>query len=121
MVEGSEIAEWLSRLVRIPSVNPLQAGPNAGEPGEARISDQVAEWFRELGGEVHREEVHPGRRNVYGIWPGKSDQWVAVDAHMDTVGVEHMTGDPFSGEIRDGRVWGRGAVDTKATLAVMLA
>jgi acetylornithine deacetylase/succinyl-diaminopimelate desuccinylase-like protein len=55
------------------------------------------------------------------MWPGKSDRWVAVDVHMDTVGVEQMTGDPFSGEVRDGRVWGRGAVDTKATLAVMLA
>jgi acetylornithine deacetylase/succinyl-diaminopimelate desuccinylase-like protein len=40
---------------------------------------------------------------------------------MDTVGVEQMLGDPFSGELRDGRVYGRGAVDTKASLAVALA
>jgi acetylornithine deacetylase/succinyl-diaminopimelate desuccinylase-like protein len=40
--------------------------------------------------------------------------------HLDTVGVEAMQGDPFSGEISDGRVYGRGAVDTKASLAVAL-
>jgi acetylornithine deacetylase/succinyl-diaminopimelate desuccinylase-like protein len=40
---------------------------------------------------------------------------------MDTVGVEQMTDDPFSGRSRNGRVYGRGAVDTKATLAVVLA
>jgi acetylornithine deacetylase/succinyl-diaminopimelate desuccinylase-like protein len=40
---------------------------------------------------------------------------------MDTVGVEQMASNPFSGHIREGRVYGRGAVDTKASLAVVLA
>lgn len=120
MAEGMRIAEWLSRLVKIPSVNPAQAGPRAGEPGEGRITAQVAEWLAELGGEVHREEVLPGRENVYGLFPGSGNGWMAVDTHVDTVGVERMTSDPFSGEIRDGRVYGRGAVDTKANLAVVL-
>jgi acetylornithine deacetylase len=44
-----------------------------------------------------------------------------VDAHLDMTGVEGMAGDPFSGRIWEGRVCGRGAVDTKATLAVALA
>jgi acetylornithine deacetylase/succinyl-diaminopimelate desuccinylase-like protein len=74
-----------------------------------------------LGGEVHRHEVLPGRFNVYGIWHGRSEQWAAVDVHLDTVSVEEMTGDPFSGQIRNGRVYGRGAVDTKASLGVILA
>jgi acetylornithine deacetylase/succinyl-diaminopimelate desuccinylase-like protein len=121
MPDGERIAEWLSRLVRIPSVNPAQAGPRSGDGGESRITDAIAEWFRELGGEVRRQEVLPGRRNVYGIWEGTGSGWAAVDAHVDTVGVEVMTGDPFSGDIADGRVYGRGAVDTKATLAVVLA
>src|SRR5205085_3937751 len=115
------IADWLSRLVRIPSVNPAQAGPRSGEGGESRITDAVAEWLRELGGEVRREEVLPGRRNVYAIWEGTGSGWAAVDTHVDTVGVEVMTGDPFSGDVVNGRVHGRGAVDTKATLAVVLA
>ena len=63
----------------------------------------------------------PGRPNVYGIWRGTSARWAALDVHMDTVGVKQMSGDPFGGELRDGRVYGRGAVDTKASLAVALA
>jgi acetylornithine deacetylase/succinyl-diaminopimelate desuccinylase-like protein len=118
---GHQIAIWLSRLVQIPSVTPDQAGPRAGEPGEGRIAAAVAGWFQELGGEVHTEEVYPGRPNVYGLWLGESDRWLAVDVHLDTVTVEGMTGDPFSGRIADGRVYGRGAVDTKASLAIMLA
>lgn len=121
IVQGSQIASWLSRLVQIPSVSPDQAGPRAGEPGEGRIAAAVANWFQELGGEVHTETVHPNRPNVYGLWRGDADRWLAVDVHLDTVSVELMTGDPFSGRIADGRVYGRGAVDTKASLAIMLA
>lgn len=46
--------------------------------------------------------------------------WLMFDAHMDTVGVEGMTIDPFGGEVRDGRLYGRGACDTKGTGAAML-
>ena len=121
MVSGNRIAEWLSQLVQIPSVNPVQAGPRAGEPGEARLAAHLAEWFQQLGGEVHTHEVLPNRPNVYAIWRGKTDRWAAVDTHMDTVGVEQMTDDPFDGRIADERVYGRGAVDTKATFAVVLS
>ncbi len=120
MVSGNRIAEWLSQVVQIPSVNPVQAGPRAGEPGEARLAAQLAEWFQQLGGEVHTHEVLPNRPNVYAIWRGKTDRWAAIDTHMDTVGVEQMTDDPFDGRIADGRVYGRGAVDTKATFGVVL-
>jgi acetylornithine deacetylase/succinyl-diaminopimelate desuccinylase-like protein len=118
---GLRAAHWLSRLVQIPSVTPVQAGPRAGIPGEAALAEALAGWFAELGAQVQVEEVLTGRPNVYGLWRGRSDAWVAVDVHTDTVGVEQMAGEPFSGAIQDGRVWGRGAVDTKATLGVILA
>jgi len=121
MITSDKLAEWLSRLVQIPSVNPVQATQRAGAPGEAQIAAQIGEWFKAFGGEVYTEEVHPNRPNVYGIWRGQSDRWLAVDIHTDTVGVEQMVGDPFDGRIADGRVYGRGAVDTKATLGVILA
>ena len=96
--------QWLARLVQIPSVTPLHAGPRAGQAGEGRIAAQLAQWFGELGAEVILEDAHPNRPNVYAIWRNPaSDRWIALDCHTDTVGVEQMPGDPFSGEIRDGR------------------
>ena len=114
-------AEWLARLVQIPSVNPLHSFGNSAIVGEERIALQIAEWFRALGGETTMEYAAVDRPNVYGIWRGSSERWVAVDVHTDTVGVAQMPGNPFSGDIRDGKVWGRGAVDDKASLAVILA
>jgi acetylornithine deacetylase/succinyl-diaminopimelate desuccinylase-like protein len=67
------------------------------------------------------EVIAPARPNVYGIWRNGSSRWVALDVHTDTVSVETMQGDPFDGRIADGRVYGRGSVDTKASLAVALA
>ena len=128
IITDEQLTTWLARLVQIPSVTPEQAGSRAGAPGEARLAEAVAGWFRDLGGEVYVEHVLPGRPNVYGIWRGRNPDerkggagWAALDVHMDTVGVEQMSGDPFGGELRDGRVYGRGAVDTKASLAVALA
>ena len=43
-----------------------------------------------------------------------------LDVHTDTVTVEHMIEEPFDGRVEDDRVWGRGAVDTKASLGVIL-
>ena len=122
MVIADEIlAGWLSRLVQIPSVTPVQAGVRSGQTGEAQIVSEISKWFTALGGEVHVDECIPGRPSVYGVFPGNTNRWAALDVHTDTVGVEQMSGDPFSGEVRDGRVYGRGAVDTKASLAVALA
>ena len=58
---------------------------------------------------------------MYARFAGRTERMLTVDVHLDTVGVEHMKGDPFDGRITEGRVWGRGAVDTKATMAVVLA
>ena len=121
MESRTAAADWLSRIVRIPSVNPVYVDPADDSAGEGLLARAITEWFEQFGAEVHVEEVQPNRPNVYGIWPGKSDRWVAVDVHMDTVGTQQMNGDPFSGRIEKGRVHGRGAVDCKATLGVVLA
>lgn len=121
MVETHNIVEWLSRLVQIPAVGPANAGPRSGVPGEARLAQQLSAWFQAYGATVVQEDVFPNRPNVYAIWRGTSDRWLAIDIHMDTVGVETMEGDPFDGRVADGRVYGRGSVDTRASLAVALA
>lgn len=118
---GASMAELLSEMVRIPSVNPLHHGPRSGETAEADMAQWVASRADALGADAELSEVEPGRPNVYARFEGKTGRMLAIDVHLDTVGVEHMEGDPFEGRIADGRVWGRGAVDTKASMAVVLA
>ncbi|MGI9598223.1 MAG: M20 family metallopeptidase [Acidimicrobiales bacterium] len=113
-------AELLSELVSINSVNPGHAGERSGPGGEEALALWLANRSEDLGADVVVDEVEPGRPNVYAYFQGNSDQVVAVDVHLDTVGIEHMEGDPFDGRIADGRVYGRGSVDTKATFAVLL-
>ncbi len=124
-VTPQDLAESVAALVRIPSVNPLHAGPTAlaaGPIGERAIAEHLAERFRELGAiEVVLDEVLDDRPNVYGLFAGHTDRLVVVDVHTDTVTVEHMTDPPFDGRIEGGAVWGRGALDTKASLGVIAA
>jgi acetylornithine deacetylase/succinyl-diaminopimelate desuccinylase-like protein len=115
------LAHRVGELVRIPSVNPAQAGPKAGEPGERALAVHLADRLAGLGGEVELEEVCDARPNVYARFPGRTDRLAVLDVHTDTVTVEHMTDDPFDGRVEDDRVWGRGAVDTKASLGVALS
>lgn len=121
MVETGRIIEWIKKLVKIPSVGPANAGSRSGRTNEALIAAQLATWFEQLGFKVYLEDVFPSRPNVYAIQRGTSDRWLAIDVHSDTVGVENMVGDPFDGRLHEGRVYGRGAVDTKASLGVILA
>lgn len=112
--------ELLGQLIAIPSVNPLQAGPRSGPGGEEAMATWMAEATADLGADVTVDEVEPGRPNVYAAFDGGYDRTIAVDVHLDTVGVEHMTDEPFDGRHAEGKVYGRGSVDTKATLAVVL-
>ena len=121
LISTSTIAKRVGDLVRIRSVNPLQAGPTSGHEGEVAISAWLAERAADLGGEVAIDEVVDGRNNVYARFPGQTDRVITVDVHLDTVGVEHMTDPPFDGRIESDRVYGRGSVDTKASLAIVLA
>ncbi len=122
-IPSERMVAWLSQMVQIPSINPDGGEPISDESwvGEGKMGTFVAQAFADLGGDVEFEEVLPGRHNVYGRWAGRSERWVVLDVHMDTVGVEQMTDPPFDGRVEDGKVWGRGSVDTKASLALILA
>jgi acetylornithine deacetylase/succinyl-diaminopimelate desuccinylase-like protein len=117
----ASVTDLCQQLVRIPSVNPH------GEPGTAGVGEQrIAEWLlgflHECGADAELREVLPGRPNVVAHWPadraGKPRLLFAP--HTDTVSVAGMTIDPFAAELRDGKVWGRGASDTKGPMAAML-
>ncbi len=115
-----DLTAELSRLVRIPSVTPTHAGPRSGTPGELRIASYAAERLRRVGADVETVMVMPDRPNVIAVLRGATGRWLGIDVHSDTAGVEQMTGNPFDGRVEAGRVYGRGAVDTKATLAAVL-
>jgi len=110
----------LQELVRIPSVNPDSA-PDESAAGESACAAWVGEFLRRCGAGVVLEAVLPGRPNVIGRFPGPQDRrGILLAPHTDTVSVAGMTVAPFGGELREGRVYGRGASDTKGTMASML-
>jgi acetylornithine deacetylase/succinyl-diaminopimelate desuccinylase-like protein len=115
------VTELLQALVRTPSVNP-EGTPGTPHVGEQACAEMVAAFLRESGAEVEVREVLPGRPNVIGTWPAdRAGKPALIFApHTDTVSVAGMTIDPFGGEVRDGRIWGRGASDTKGPMAAML-
>lgn len=110
----------LEELVRIPSENP-DSCPGRVVAGEGACARSVGELLEACGAKVVYEEVVPGRPNVIGRFPGGTGKPGLLFApHLDTVSVEGMIVDPFGGEIIEGRLYGRGASDTKGTAAAML-
>jgi acetylornithine deacetylase/succinyl-diaminopimelate desuccinylase-like protein len=116
----ADVVSLLQHLVRIPSVNP-ENKPGTDLTGEAEIANFLAGWLEALGAEVTLEEIRPGRPNLIARFaPLDRRPRILFGPHLDTVGVGGMTVDPFGGDIREGRVWGRGASDTKGPMAAML-
>jgi acetylornithine deacetylase/succinyl-diaminopimelate desuccinylase-like protein len=119
------VVELTQALVRIPSVNP-DGDPGVAMTGEAEVAEYVGEFLRRCGAEVVLEEVLPGRPNAIGRFrsdptvDGGRKPCIVFGPHLDTVGVGGMTIDPFGGEVREGKLWGRGACDTKGPMAAML-
>lgn len=111
------VTDALTRLVRTNSINPAFSG---GTTNEAAIADVVTGMLGDLGMRVVRYEPAPGRASVVGTLAGSGGgRSLMLYAHYDTVGVEGMA-EPFSGAVRDGRVYGRGAYDMKGSLAAIL-
>ena len=92
-------------------------------PGNERLAAMiVAEKLRSEGIEALVYEVAPGRTNLVARLKGTGERpGLAFSAHFDTIGVEpeKWSVDPFAGEIRNGRLYGRGATDMKGGMAAM--
>lgn len=111
----------LQDLVRIPSVNPGEGLDDPDVSGEARLAAFLAEYLDGLGFEAVLEEQVPGRPNVIAAYgPAEPGHSLLLEAHLDTVSTRDMTVPPFAAEIRDGRLYGRGACDTKGPMAAAL-
>ncbi len=113
----STVIDTLADLVRINSVNPSYAG---GVP-EGALADYVERFFALRGIETWRQMVYPDRPNVIARVPGREPhRRIVLEAHLDTVSVQGMTIDPWDPVIRAGKLFGRGACDTKGGMAAMM-
>lgn len=110
--------DLLKQLVNINSVNPCL---DACGPGEAGLAEFVAAYCAERGIATQFQQVDKDRRNVLAVVPGRDTaERLLFVAHMDTVPAIGWQRDPFRAECYDNRMYGRGAADTKASLAAML-
>jgi succinyl-diaminopimelate desuccinylase len=119
-LDAEEVVRLTQELVRIDSV----IRPDTGGT-EREVAAYLARWIRrELGVEPLVEEVEPGRENVLAtLDSGRPGPVLMLEGHTDVVTEGERaawTHDPFGGEVEDGRIWGRGACDMKAGLAVAL-
>ncbi|MFI7345609.1 M20/M25/M40 family metallo-hydrolase [Streptomyces sp. NPDC049936] len=112
-----EVVELCAELIRFDTSNPTS--------DERACADRVVELLAEAGIDSELVESAPGRANVIARIPGADPARGAllVHGHLDVVPADpaEWRVPPFSGEIRDGYLWGRGAIDMKDTVAVMLA
>jgi succinyl-diaminopimelate desuccinylase len=110
------LVEVLSSLVKTRSVNPGTS--------EKAVADVVEGWLAEKSISSTRVEFAPGRPSVGAVIEGAhAGPTVVLNGHMDTVPIDNeslWTSDPFGAEVRDGFLFGRGACDMKAGLAVQI-
>ena len=120
-VAEKEVARICADLIRIESVN---HGDGSG-PGERKAAEYVMEQLTEVGLDPVLVESDPGRASVMVRLEGAdpSRPGLAVHGHLDVVpaNAADWQVDPFSGEERDGCIWGRGAVDMKDMDAMIIA
>src|SRR3954449_12005653 len=117
-----EVAELLSCLIQIDSTN---TGDTRTSAGERTAAEWVACKLADVGIESEIHESEPGRASLVARIEGadRSRPALLVHGHLDVVPADpgEWSVHPFSGEERDGFVWGRGAIDMKDMDAMLLA
>jgi len=113
LLDEGELVALTQELVRVPGENP---------PGQEEATALAfAGMCRERGLDVDVSEVAPGRPNVVATLPGGEAPGLLLLGHTDVVPVGGgWTADPFSGDVREGAVHGRGSADMKGGLAACL-
>ena len=115
------VTRLLSELVSCPSVNPAKRKDLEPPFGEGRLAELLHGKLSGWGATVRLAEVRPGRPNVIAHWAGKDRaRSLMFEAHGDTVAVDGMSIEPFTPKVEDGKLFGRGACDTKGPMAGML-
>lgn len=114
-----QTAKLLKELIALPSVNPTFLPPGDSRAGEQLVADFLATVAAQSGLEVEFQKVLPNRANLLArLSPsGKIRRRILLAPHLDTVGGNDSQ---FRPQKKDGRIFGRGACDTKGSAAAML-
>ena len=112
MTLADEVTRLLQELIRLDTVNP---------PGnETRAAELLRDYLAENGVESELYAKAPERANLVARIPGRGDgPSLLLLSHTDTVVADRSEWqvDPWSAELRDGEIWGRGALDMKGEVA----
>ncbi len=112
--------ELLAELVRRPSVNPAHT-QDEGIANEFRVTDFLADLLEQKGFALEWDRATHERASVVARFgPAQPRFTLMFEGHTDTVGVAGMEIPPFDPQIREGRLYGRGACDTKGPIAAAL-
>jgi len=115
-----ELVHLVSETVKIPSINPRLPGQNYDEivGGEGKVAAYLKPIMDNIGLETELVEKEKGRANLVGVCKGSGGgKSLIFNGHMDVVPpdpIEDWTeAEPWSGEVKDGKIYGRGAADMK--------
>lgn len=118
-----EIVQAVSKLVQIRSVNPGYPGTNYETElgGETEANKYLARHYESLDLPVDMWEIEANRANLAGVWKGTGGgKSLLFNGHIDTVPTglpeKWTSGDPLSGKVNGGRIYGRGSCDMKGPL-----
>jgi acetylornithine deacetylase/succinyl-diaminopimelate desuccinylase-like protein len=110
-----EALDWLQAFLQVDTINP---------PGnETRAVEFIAKILEAEGIPFKTAESAPGRGNIWARLEGGDEPGLILLQHTDVVPADpnYWSTDPLSGEIKDGYLWGRGALDMKGTGISQLA
>lgn len=117
-IDNGKLVSLLKDLVKIDSVNPSLV---PGAKGESEIAHYISDWMNGLGLKTQLVEVEKGRPNVVGVLKGSGGgKSIMLNGHIDTVGADYMTIDPFDPKIEGTKLYGRGSYDMKGGLAASM-
>lgn len=118
----SPAEKLLRELIALPSVNPALMPPNDPRAGEERVAKFLSHIAARGGLAVERRQVFPARHNILArLSPRTVRRRVVLAPHMDTVGHASMPETLFDPRKTGDRLFGRGACDTKGSVAAMLS
>jgi acetylornithine deacetylase/succinyl-diaminopimelate desuccinylase family protein len=117
----SDTARLLNELIALPSVNPAFLPPGDPRAGEQRVADFLASTAARAGLEIEFHKVLPGRANLIArlLPKNRVSRTILLAPHLDTVPA--ASDEQFTPRKKGDRLFGRGACDTKGSVAAMLS